>query len=301
MHRFAQKSPVLDQADQLDVSRQSTLFVGSLEKGLQILRTFDRERREMGLFEVAELSGLDKSSAQRFTYTLHALGYLRKDPSTKKYSLSPKVLELGLSYLYANGILETAMPHLYEANRQCGESLNITELLGTEVVYIARVPGQHVISVDLFLGLRIPAYACAPGRAMLAFLDEAVVEAILDHSELRKFTPKTIVSRSALMQELREIRKQKYSLAAEQCYVGELSAAAPIFDSRGMPVAAINVSVPTSRWNAEQVVEKLVPLIIEKAAAISRGGDVGNHRWTDPRFLMTPSQPAKKQPQKKRR
>lgn len=271
--------------EDLDASRQSSLFVGSLEKGLQILRTFDREQREMGLFEVAETSGMDKSSAQRFTYTLHALGYLRKNPASKKFSLSPKVLELGFSYLHANTLLESAMPHLYEANRQCGESLNITELLDTEVVYIARVPGRHVISVDIFLGMRVPAFACAAGRAMLAFLDEQSSESILDRSDLRKFTPKTIAARSTLSQELRQVRKQHYAIAAEQCYLGELSAASPILDAKGTPIAALNVSVPTSRWSIEQVTEKLVPLIVETAAAISRGSAIAGHRWSDPSVL----------------
>jgi PcaR/PcaU/PobR family beta-ketoadipate pathway transcriptional regulator len=271
--------------EDLAESRRSSLFVGSLEKGLMILRAFDRERREMGLFEIVEASGLDKSSAQRFTFTLHALGYLRKDPSTKKYSLSPKVLELGFSYLYANSMLESAMPLLYEANRHCGESLNITELLGTEVVYIARVPGHHVISVDIFLGMRVPAYACAPGRAILAFLTEATTRSVLDRTEFRKLTPKTIHSKPALLAELQQVRRQGYALASEQCYVGELSAAAPILDARGTPVAALNVSVPTSRWAEAEVVEKLVPLVVETAAAISRGVIVGGHRWSDPRFL----------------
>ncbi len=270
--------------DDLAESRKSSLFVGSLEKGLQILRTFDRERREMGLFELAEASGLDKSSTQRFTYTLHALGFLKKDAATKKYALSPKVLELGFSYLYANSMLEHAMPLLYEANQTCGETINISELLGTEVVYIARVPGRHLISVDIFLGMRVPAFACAPGRAILAFLDPAEAAAVLDRTELRKFTAATLATRPALERELARIRRDGYALAAEQCYPGELSAAAPILDGRGLPIAALNVSVPTSRWSVAEVKEKLVPLILETAALIARGGAPKPHRWSDPRL-----------------
>lgn len=268
--------------EELDPARGSSLFVGSLEKGLQILQTFDRERRELGLSEVVESSGLDKSSAQRFTYTLHALGFLRKDPVTRKFSLSPKVLGLGFSYLNANSLLEQAMPLLYQANRRCGESLNITELLDTEVVFIARVPGQHVISVDIYLGARVPAYASAPGRAMLAHLPEAERKKVLDRTDLQKFTRRTIASRSSLERELKAVRSQGFSLAEEQCYLGEISAAAPIFDSSGYPVAALNVSVPTSRWTAEAVSQELLPIIVETAAAISqaRGGSPTHQRWS---------------------
>jgi PcaR/PcaU/PobR family beta-ketoadipate pathway transcriptional regulator len=266
---------------ELEVARESSLFVSSLEKGLQILQTFDRERREMGLSEVVESSGLDKSSAQRFTYTLHALGFLRKDPVTRKFTLSPKVLGLGFSYLNGNSLLEHAMPLLYQANHRCGESLNITELLDTEVVYVARVPSQHVISVDIFLGMRVPAYAAAPGRAILAYLPEAERATVLDRSNLEKFTRRTITSRASLERELRAVRSQGYSVAEEQCYLGEISAAAPILNAGGYPIAALNVSVPTSRWTAEAVQNELVPIVVETAAAISQAQGGGHsHRWS---------------------
>jgi PcaR/PcaU/PobR family beta-ketoadipate pathway transcriptional regulator len=277
----AAEPTVQDAEDELGTARVSSLFVGSLEKGLQILQTFDRERRELGLSEVVESSGLDKSSAQRFTYTLHALGFLKKDPVSRKFSLSPKVLGLGFSYLNANGLLEQAMPLLYQANRRCGESLNITERLDTEVVFIARVPGQHVISVDIFLGARVPAYASAPGRAILAHLPEAERKAVLDRTDLQRYTRRTIASRIALERELRAVRGQGYSVAEEQCYLGEISAAAPILDGSGYPVAALNVSVPTSRWSVEAVSKELVPIVVETAAAISQAqGGVSTHRWS---------------------
>jgi PcaR/PcaU/PobR family beta-ketoadipate pathway transcriptional regulator len=257
------------------------MFVGSLEKGLVILCAFDRERREMGLFELVEASGLDKSSVQRFTFTLHRLGFLRKDPSTKKYSLSPKVLQLGFSYLQTSSLLEYAMPLLYDVARRCRESVNITELSDTEIVYVARVPGQHMISVDIFLGMRVPAFATAPGRAMLAYLDDDEVSAVLDRSELRKFTAKTLITRSGLLRELKAVRQQGYALAEEQCYIGEISAAAPVMNGEGRPIAAVNVSVPTNRWSRAAVREKLVPAIIEAAATISHGQAAAQtHPWS---------------------
>lgn len=271
-----------DSNDDIEKARQSSLFVGSLEKGLEILQTFDREQREMGLFELVEASGLDKSSVQRFTHTLHTLGYLRKDSATKKYSLSPKVLELGFSYLNGSTLLEHAMPVLYEINSRSGESVNITELLDTEVVYIGRVPGRHVISVDIFLGMRFPAYATAPGRAMLAHLPEAEAADILTRSDLRKFTDKTLATKAALQRELAQIRRDGYAVAEEQCYLDEISVAAPVTDFRGRPIAALNISAPFSRWEAKTVREQLAPLVIEGARSISlgQGGRIGHSLLT---------------------
>jgi PcaR/PcaU/PobR family beta-ketoadipate pathway transcriptional regulator len=290
--------PWSDEREDAASARRSSLFVGSLEKGMQVLRAFDRERRVMGLSEIAEASGLDKSSVQRFTFTLHALGYLRKDESTRKYTLSPRVLELGFAYLQTDSLVEYATPRMYEANRQSGESVNITELLGTEVVYVARAPGRHVISVDIFLGMRIPAYACAPGRAILAFLDEAAAAAILDQSELRKFTPKTITSRSGLLRELAHIRSRGYAIAEEQCYEGEISIAAPIFNSTRQPIAALNISVPDSRWSAEQVEDQLAPIVIEASRGISPTHyAAGSHPWFYSR--RSPSPPPARKPAKR--
>jgi DNA-binding IclR family transcriptional regulator len=173
------------------------------------------------------------------------------------------------------------MPLLYDANRRCGESLNVTELLDTEVVFIARVPGRHVISVDIFLGARVPAYASAPGRAILAHLPEAERKFVLDRTDLQKFTRRTIASRASLERELKAVRAQGYAIAEEQCYLGEISAAAPILDGGGYPVAALNVSVPTSRWSAELVAGELVPIVVETAAAILRAqGGTTSHRWS---------------------
>ena len=280
-----------DNDEETNRARESSLFVGSLEKGLQILRVFDRERRSMGLSEIVEASGLDKSSVQRFTFTLHALGFLRKDEATRKYALSPRVLELGFSYLQTDSLLEYATPLLYEANRACGESLNITELLGTEVVYVARVPGRYVISVDIFLGMRVPAFACAPGRAILAFLDEPEAEAIITRSALRKFTPKTIASRTGLLRELKAVRALGYAVADEQCYLGEISIAAPVFNGQSHPIAALNVSVPNSRWSIDRAQQELAPLIMETARAISRAQGGASHPWFHQLGAATRSRP----------
>jgi IclR family pca regulon transcriptional regulator len=269
-----------ERGDKTRSPRESSLFVGSLEKGMQILRVFDRESSVMGLSEIVEASGLDKSSVQRFTFTLHALGYLRKDDSTRKYTLSPRVLELGFAYLQTDSLVECATPHMYEANRRSGETVNVTELFDMEVVYVARAPGRHVISVDIFLGMRIPAHVCAPGRSILAFLDEIAAAAIIDRSELRKFTPKTIASKAGLLRELAQVRSQGYAIAEEQCYLGEISVAAPIFNGSRQPVAALNISVPNSRWSVKQIEERLVPIVLETSRAISPAdSSVSSHPW----------------------
>ncbi len=236
-----------------------------------MLAAFGRDRPQMGLRDLCAATGLDQSSVQRFAFTMLALGFLRKDEQTRKYSLTPRVLDLGFAYLQTSSLIESATPLLYEANAQCGESLNLTELVGTEVVYVARAPGRHVISVDILLGTRLPAFAAAAGRAFLAFMDRAAATAIIAQSDLRKLTPHTEADPARLLRQLDGIARKGYALAVEQCYVGDISAAAPILGPDGRPVAALNVSVPTSRWTGRQVEAQLVPLLLDTAARMARG------------------------------
>ncbi|MBT6117242.1 MAG: helix-turn-helix domain-containing protein [Rhodospirillaceae bacterium] len=250
--------------------RDSPLFVGSLEKGLRVLSAFDETHRTLRLTEIAGETGLDKSAAQRFTHTLYQLGYLRKDPKTKHYSLAPKVLELGFTYLRTDALVERATPFLMEANRESEETVNLTELDGTEVVYVARVPSRHVISVDVILGTWLPAYCSAPGRAILSALPEAEARALLAASEMVRYTPHTIADTGHLMEEIAKATADGFAITVEEHYVGDLSIAAPVLDFSGRPVAAVNIAVPTGRWTVDRMRRQLGPIVKRTAAEISR-------------------------------
>jgi len=264
----------------LDNARQSSLFVSSFEKGLRVLAAFGRDRPSMGLRDLCAATGLDQSSVQRFAFTMHALGFLQKDPQTRRFSLTPRVLDLGFAYLHGSALIESATPLLYEANAECGEVMNLTELLDTEVVYVARAPGRHAISVDVVLGTRLPAFAAAAGRVFLAFMDRPRAASIIARSDLRKLTPKTEIDQARLLKLLDGIARKGYALAAEQVYRGDISAAVPVFGPAGVPVAALNVAVPTTRWTPRQVEAKLVPLLKETAARMSHTqGSVRTPPW----------------------
>lgn len=264
----------------LDEARESSLFVSSFEKGLRVLAAFGRDQPSMGLRDLCAATGLDQSSVQRFAFTMHALGFLQKDPHTRRFSLTPRVLDLGFAYLQANTLIESATPLLYEANAQCGESLNLTELWDTEVVYVARAPGRHAISVDLLLGTRLPAFAAAAGRVFLAFMDRPAAQAIIARSDLRKLTPRTEADPARILKLLDTVARRGHALAIEQVYAGDISAAVPVFGPAGTPVAALNVAVPTTRWTGRDVEAKLVPLLKDTAARMAQSqGSVRTPPW----------------------
>lgn len=248
--------------------RPSPLFVGSLEKGLRVLHAFDALRRPMRLSEIALASELDKSAAQRFTATLERLGYLRKD-EFKRYRLTPKVLQLGFAYLQSETSIDTVVPFLQEAHAACEESVNFTQLDDLDIVWVVRLPSLHVVSVDMSVGARLPAYCTAPGRAILAHLPEEQALEILKRSTRARLTPYTKTAISDIVAELQAARRDGVAVSDQECFLGDLSTAAPVFDGAGQVIGAANIAVPTSRWTLAEVRDRLSPIIARTAAAIS--------------------------------
>lgn len=246
------------------------LFVSGVEKGLRVLRAFYNEPQALSLTQVAKLTGLGRSGAQRILYTLKTLGYLRHDPATRRYSLAPRVLDFGYAYLRNDGLIEQSFPYLLEASKRTDETVNLTELDGTEVIYVSRFPSRRVISVDIVLGVRLPVFCTAPGRAMLSQLAEPVAAGILDRCERVQRTPYTRTDRNEILALLPEIRRKGYALSNQETFVGDLSVASPVLNHRGEVLAAVNIAVPTPRWSIEQLENEFAPVVVETARAISK-------------------------------
>ena len=125
------------------------LFNQSLEKGLAVLRGFGAARRTMNLADIAQVAGISKSSAQRMIHTLEELGYVRKHPQSRRFQLTPKVMEIGYNYLAADILVDVANPYLAELNQITGETVNLTEPDGLDMVYVARFVAPKFIPVHM--------------------------------------------------------------------------------------------------------------------------------------------------------
>ncbi|WJR80316.1 IclR family transcriptional regulator C-terminal domain-containing protein [Bradyrhizobium sp. NP1] len=245
------------------------MFVASVEKAFRVLDVFKATKSELGLSEVAAKSGIGKSAAQRFLYTLQTLGYLTQNPASKTFRLSSKLFELSASYVPENLLREKAEPVLEEANRRCEETLNLTILDGTDVTYILRFPSKHVVSVNLTVGTRLPAFCTAPGRILLAHAEAGTVEAALDKSQLVRRTEHTEIDPAKLREILKQVRRQGYSFCNQEAFLGDISIAAPVVNSSGDVVAAVNVAVPYPRWSIAKAQRQLVPVIKDVAEGVS--------------------------------
>ena len=212
----------------------------------------------MTLTEVSEKVGFTRATARRFLLTLETLGYVRSDG--KDFSLTPKVMELGYSYLSSQGLAGIISPHLALLSAEAHESSSAAILDGTDIVYIARTAGRKIMQVQITIGTRFPAYATSMGRVLLAGMNSADSAQILTQAKPRLLTPHTKVDLSGLTAEIAEVNAKGYSFVDQELELGLRSLAVPIHNRKGDVIAAINVSTTSSTSVDETLGSLLVPL-----------------------------------------
>jgi IclR family pca regulon transcriptional regulator len=249
---------------------RSSLFVGSVEKAFQVLEAFRDTHRAMSMADIARAADLDRSATQRLVHTMEQLGYLRRQPDSMLYGLAPKVLTLSYNYLRSRELIERASPYLLDISRTLGETSNLQELDGYEIVFLARFPGKHLVNVDFAVGYRLPAVFTASGRALLSRMDTARRREILRATPLRPVTPYTETDPKVLLSRIDEAAELGYAIVMNQTLTGDISVAAAITNHEGQPIAAINIAVPTTRWTVDRAREQLVPHVQLAATSISQ-------------------------------
>jgi len=251
----------------------SPLFVNSVAKALAVLNAFGSEHRSMGLPEIAEVTGIGKSAAQRFAFTLETLGYLRKDPATRRYRLSLRALELGVRFVQTDDLVDYATPFLSALNRSSMETVNLWRPDGVEMVCVARFAGYKEATTHMPLGMRLPMYCTAVGRAFLSGLSEDRRQRMIEASDLRQFTPSTVTHPASLLSLIGAAGRDGYATAIDEYYRGDIAIGAPVVDSQGAPIAAINVSVAITRRKPDEAIAELAPFVIQTARQVSGNPD----------------------------
>lgn len=242
-----------------------TDFVQSLARGVAVIRAFDAQHATLSLSGVARRADIPRAAARRFLRTLETLGYVRgKD---KMFTLTPRVLELGHSYLSSQSIPEIMQPHLEVAALQLRESVSGAVLDGADVVYVARVPAKRIMTVNITIGTRFPAHATSLGRALLADLPAAELENLFTRNPPHKLTSQTVTSLAELERVLETVRHQGWALVSEELELGLRSIAVPVRDKNGRVSAAINCSLPSSE-PIDRLLTEIAPTLLQAASAI---------------------------------
>ncbi|SMF64239.1 transcriptional regulator, IclR family [Tistlia consotensis] len=252
------------------VERGEGLFVASVERTMRVLEAVAANQAPIGLTEIAAATGFGKSAVQRLTHTLTSVGYLEKDPATRRYRMTVRALDLAHGFLVTDPLINEGLLHLIDASERCGETVNMGKLEGTDFIYVARLPAHRMNVAAALIGRRQPAYCASGGRAIMSLLPRQEVEALLDARPLRALTPLTTTDRGRILEIVEQARLEGFCATNQEVLLGELAVSAPISDQFGRPVGAVQSSVSTASWTLEAVREKLAPQVMEAARLISR-------------------------------
>ncbi|MCO4857191.1 helix-turn-helix domain-containing protein [Herbaspirillum sp. WGmk3] len=242
-------------------------FMTSLARGLAVIRAFSDSRRSLTIAQISQKTGIPRAAVRRCLHTLKQLGYA--DSDVNNFSLRPKILTLGYSYLSSTPLTVSAQPYLNNISRTLGESCSLAVLDDNEVLYVARSATSRVMSVALNTGSRLPAYCTSLGRAMLAHLPDDQLKAYFEKVKLRALTDKTVVSQKRLRDILAGVRAQGYAVIDEELEVGLRSIAVPVRGASGNVLAALNVGAQAARVSVAQMEEEILPVLLRGAQELS--------------------------------
>ncbi|HEX7165173.1 MAG TPA: IclR family transcriptional regulator C-terminal domain-containing protein [Trebonia sp.] len=243
-------------------------FIEAIARGLDVIRVFKPGQPVMSLAAVAAASGLPRPTARRILLTLEQLGYVRQAESSG-YELTPRVLDLGMSYVLSRGLWEIARPHMEALVAHTRESTSIAQLDGSDIVYVARVAVPKIVTLAVTIGTRFPAMPTSLGKVLLAALPPAEAERVLAEPSRSGITPRWRPEAAERAAVLREVRARGWALTDEQLAPGIRSVAVPLRDGDGTVIAAINVNSHAAETPLDVLIGRHLPLLIQAAGAIS--------------------------------
>lgn len=243
-------------------------YVQSFARGLEVIRSFSADRPVQTLSEVAAQTGLTRAGARRILLTLQTLGYVACADG-KHFELTPRILDLGFAYLSSQPLWNLAMPAMETLSEAVQESCSAGVLDGLEVVYVVRVHAHKIMSTNLGVGSRLPAFWTSMGRVLLAGLPQPQLQALLASCPREPFTRYTLIEDADLLAAIEVVRRQGWALINQELEEGLISVAAPLHNAQGQCVGAINVSGQANRTNAQEMQARIVPHLLRAAQTIS--------------------------------
>jgi IclR family pca regulon transcriptional regulator len=242
--------------------------MAGLAKGLAIIEAFADQRRELTVARAAQATSLSRASARRCLLTLAELGYVRQTGSA--YIPTPRMLRLGSAFYEATSLPLLAQPHLDGARDELNEPVSLAVLENDQAVFVARAEVSRPVTAFVRLGTKLPAFAAATGRVLLANLPEESIRAYLARTQLEPLSPKTVTDPEKLLDLIEEVRKNGYAIICEELELGMLAMAVPVRDASGQTRAALSISASMARISPERLQQDILPTMLRRAEALSR-------------------------------
>lgn len=225
--------------------------VKSLYKAVKLLDYFDSKNPERGITELAELTGMLKSSVHNIVSTFEVCGILKRNPKTGKFMLGTKVLELSNVYSSNNSLEATLKPYMQTLVDMSGETVYLAIAEPPRVIYLDSAISSQLNAQKYIRGVSAPMYCTGIGKAILAYLEEKDVKAVIENG-MPQFTPYTLTTEKALRDELEIIRSCGYSIDNMEHEYGVKCVAVPLFNMHGNIIAGLSITGPSPRFTAEK-------------------------------------------------
>jgi IclR family pca regulon transcriptional regulator len=242
-------------------------FVQSFARGLAVIRAFSAGSPSQTLSEVAARTGLTRAGARRILLTLQELGYIQQDG--RSFYLTPRILDLGYAYHSTMPLWNLAEPMMEELVARVHESSSASVLDDTEIVYVLRVPTKKIMTINLAIGTRLPAYCTSMGRVLLGGLSDEALKDTLARSQLRARTARTVTSAAQVRKIIQTDRDKGWSMVNQELEEGLCSLSVPLRGRNGNVIAALNVSSQVSRTPPQAMAKRFLPMLREAAERIN--------------------------------
>jgi len=242
--------------------------VQSLVRALGILNELAKTAGGMSLTRIAESVGLAPSTVHRLLTTLQQERYVRFDPERRLWSVGVQTFVAGSAFLKTRDLVGVARPYMRALMEECRETVNLAVEDDQEAMYVYQIERPQVVAAPARPGARVPLHCSGVGKALLAAKTDGEVDKLLPEDRMRRLTANTIVSRSALRQDIASTRERGFAIDDQEHAVGLRCVAALVFDELREPIAAISISGPTARIS-EANIQRLGELAREKAEKIT--------------------------------
>jgi IclR family transcriptional regulator, KDG regulon repressor len=242
--------------------------VRAVERALDVLLCFNRQTPELNMTQIAEQVGIHKSTVHRLLKTLEKKRFVERDAATGVYRLGIQLLQMAYLTLEQNDLRRLAAPFMRRLWEQHRETIHLAVLDQADVVFLDAIESPQRVKLAAAIGQRLPAFATAAGRAILAFMPDEAVQDVLKRG-MPQYTPQTRSSPEAFFEGLRLVRERGFALDEREFEEGIDAIAAPILDQSGLPIAAVSVAGPSYRLVHDRLLE-IGPSVLATARDITR-------------------------------
>lgn len=242
-------------------------FMTSLARGLKVLEAFAELGPEQTVADLARHTGLPRGVVARCLHTLVVTGYVARDD--RHFTVRPGIVKLANAYLSDRSLAAIAQPLLENLRDAVGESCSLGVLDGADVLYVARASRSRIMTIDLHVGSRLPAWCTSMGRVLLAALPPGERDALIPPSPLPPRTPHSASDRADLDARIDEAARKGFALVDQELEVGLRSIAVPVRDNGGKVIAALNIGANAFERSVENLETHIAPKLMQASARLT--------------------------------